>query len=82
MTGTHIATLTGHSEEILDVCFDSAGQRIATCSVDGKWSDWDCCKNCNSSIKQLVLLVLHWAYLDGTGVSWLKTIDQAKFVAL
>ncbi|NXX09078.1 DAW1 factor, partial [Larus smithsonianus] len=35
MTGTHIATLTGHSDEILDVCFDYAGQRIATASADG-----------------------------------------------
>lgn len=36
MTGTHIATLTGHSDEILEVCFDYAGQRIATASADGK----------------------------------------------
>ncbi|NWU59855.1 DAW1 factor, partial [Dromas ardeola] len=35
MTGAHIATLTGHSDEILDVCFDYAGQRIATASADG-----------------------------------------------
>ncbi|NXV99897.1 DAW1 factor, partial [Fregetta grallaria] len=35
ITGTHIATLTGHSDEILDVCFDYAGQRIATASADG-----------------------------------------------
>ncbi|NXV97605.1 DAW1 factor, partial [Calonectris borealis] len=35
LTGTHIATLTGHSDEILDVCFDYAGQRIATASADG-----------------------------------------------
>ncbi|NXS48712.1 DAW1 factor, partial [Balaeniceps rex] len=35
LTGIHIATLTGHSDEILDVCFDYAGQRIATASADG-----------------------------------------------
>ncbi|NWZ78582.1 DAW1 factor, partial [Poecile atricapillus] len=34
-TGTHIATLAGHSREVLDVCFDYAGQRIATASADG-----------------------------------------------
>ncbi|NXC83816.1 DAW1 factor, partial [Cercotrichas coryphoeus] len=34
-TGTHIATLAGHSKEVLDVCFDYAGQRIATASADG-----------------------------------------------
>ncbi|NXQ46651.1 DAW1 factor, partial [Catharus fuscescens] len=35
VTGTHIATLAGHSKEVLDVCFDYAGQRIATASADG-----------------------------------------------
>ncbi|NXY44694.1 DAW1 factor, partial [Ceuthmochares aereus] len=35
MTGTHIATLAGSSDEILDVCFDYVGQRIATASADG-----------------------------------------------
>ncbi|NXB95822.1 DAW1 factor, partial [Vidua chalybeata] len=35
VTGTHIATLAGHSREVLDVCFDYAGQRIATASADG-----------------------------------------------
>ncbi|NXS52140.1 DAW1 factor, partial [Brachypteracias leptosomus] len=35
VTGTHVATLTGHGDEILDVCFDYAGQRIATASADG-----------------------------------------------
>ncbi|NXY28280.1 DAW1 factor, partial [Pomatorhinus ruficollis] len=34
-TGTHIATLAAHSREVLDVCFDYAGQRIATASADG-----------------------------------------------
>ncbi|NXD21064.1 DAW1 factor, partial [Spelaeornis formosus] len=35
VTGTHIATLAGHSREVLDVCFDYTGQRIATASADG-----------------------------------------------
>ncbi|NWZ99935.1 DAW1 factor, partial [Nesospiza acunhae] len=35
VTGAHIATLAGHSKEVLDVCFDYAGQRIATASADG-----------------------------------------------
>ncbi|NXT11092.1 DAW1 factor, partial [Prunella fulvescens] len=35
VTGTHIATLAGHSKEVLDVCFDYTGQRIATASADG-----------------------------------------------
>ncbi|NXK60051.1 DAW1 factor, partial [Sylvietta virens] len=35
VTGTHIATLAGHSKEVLDVCFDYAGQRFATASADG-----------------------------------------------
>ncbi|NXL73042.1 DAW1 factor, partial [Leptocoma aspasia] len=35
VTGTHLATLAGHSKEVLDVCFDYAGQRIATASADG-----------------------------------------------
>ncbi|NXA68971.1 DAW1 factor, partial [Mohoua ochrocephala] len=35
VTGTHIATLAGHRKEVLDVCFDYAGQRIATASADG-----------------------------------------------
>ncbi|NXM55326.1 DAW1 factor, partial [Illadopsis cleaveri] len=35
VTGTHIATLAAHSKEVLDVCFDYAGQRIATASADG-----------------------------------------------
>ncbi|NWX63861.1 DAW1 factor, partial [Promerops cafer] len=35
VTGTHVATLAGHSKEVLDVCFDYAGQRIATASADG-----------------------------------------------
>ncbi|NXB04046.1 DAW1 factor, partial [Cnemophilus loriae] len=35
VTGTRVATLAGHSREVLDVCFDYAGQRIATASADG-----------------------------------------------
>ncbi|NWX27326.1 DAW1 factor, partial [Notiomystis cincta] len=35
LTGAHVATLAGHSKEVLDVCFDFAGQRIATASADG-----------------------------------------------
>ncbi|NWW74771.1 DAW1 factor, partial [Climacteris rufus] len=35
VTGAHIATLAGHSDEVLDVCFDYAGQRVATASADG-----------------------------------------------
>ncbi|NXC52798.1 DAW1 factor, partial [Aleadryas rufinucha] len=35
VTGAHIATLAGHRKEVLDVCFDYAGQRIATASADG-----------------------------------------------
>ncbi|NWU45915.1 DAW1 factor, partial [Hylia prasina] len=35
VTGTHLATLAAHSKEVLDVCFDYAGQRVATASADG-----------------------------------------------
>ncbi|NWR49774.1 DAW1 factor, partial [Regulus satrapa] len=41
VTGTHIATLAGHSREVLDVCFDYAGQRIATASADGSARVYD-----------------------------------------
>ena len=30
-----MTTLTGHTEEVLDVCFDLTGQLIATASADG-----------------------------------------------
>lgn len=36
MTGTQVATLRGHSDEVLDVCFDFAGHRVVTASADGK----------------------------------------------
>ncbi|NXQ25891.1 DAW1 factor, partial [Alaudala cheleensis] len=41
VTGTHVATLAGHSQEVLDVCFDYAGQRIATASADGSARVYD-----------------------------------------
>lgn len=31
-----MATLVGHTEEVLDVCFDLRGQLIATASADGE----------------------------------------------
>lgn len=31
-----MATLVGHTEEVLDVCFDVSGQLIATASADGE----------------------------------------------
>ncbi|NXB71245.1 DAW1 factor, partial [Donacobius atricapilla] len=34
-TGTPLGTLAAHSAEVLDVCFDYAGQRVATASADG-----------------------------------------------
>ena len=30
-----MATLAGHEDEVLDVCFDYTGQLIATASADG-----------------------------------------------
>lgn len=38
VSGKCIATLAGHKEEVLDVCFDLNGQLIATASADGKMS--------------------------------------------
>lgn len=73
MTGAHIATLTGHSDEIMDVCFDYAGQRIATASADGKWSDWNYYEN---------IFVLSFVLLDQSRVLWVGTIGQILFVAL
>lgn len=35
-TGQCLSTLLGHSDEILDVCFNYSGQLIATASADGK----------------------------------------------
>lgn len=35
-SGQCLATLLGHSDEILDVCFNYTGQLIATASADGK----------------------------------------------
>uniref|UniRef100_A0A670YQ61 Dynein assembly factor with WD repeats 1 n=1 Tax=Pseudonaja textilis TaxID=8673 RepID=A0A670YQ61_PSETE len=35
LTGKRVATLTGHDDEVLDVCFDYTGQRIASASADG-----------------------------------------------
>jgi hypothetical protein len=34
-SGQAIHTLKGHNDEILDVCFNAAGTRIATASADG-----------------------------------------------
>lgn len=31
-----MATLAGHTEEVLDVCFDLSGQLVATASADGE----------------------------------------------
>lgn len=36
VSGKCVATLTGHKEEVLDVCFDLSGQLIATASADGE----------------------------------------------
>lgn len=36
VSGKCVATLVGHKEEVLDVCFDLSGQFIATASADGK----------------------------------------------
>ena len=36
--GKCVATLVGHKEEVLDVCFDLSGQLIATASADGETS--------------------------------------------
>lgn len=36
VSGKCVATLVGHKEEVLDVCFDMSGQLIATASADGE----------------------------------------------
>lgn len=36
VSGKCVATLVGHKEEVLDVCFDLSGQLIATASADGE----------------------------------------------
>lgn len=36
VSGKCVATLVGHTEEVLDVCFDLSGQLIATASADGE----------------------------------------------
>lgn len=36
LTGKRVTTLTGHDDEVLDVCFDYTGQRIASASADGR----------------------------------------------
>lgn len=36
VSGKCVATLGGHKEELLDVCFDLTGQLIATASADGE----------------------------------------------
>ena len=36
VSGECVATLTGHKEEVLDVCFDLSGQLVATASADGE----------------------------------------------
>lgn len=35
VNGKCVASLTGHEDEVLDVCFDYTGQLIATASADG-----------------------------------------------
>ena len=35
-SGKCVATLVGHKEEVLDVCFDLRGHLIATASADGE----------------------------------------------
>lgn len=35
-SGRCVATLTGHSEEVLDVCFNLSGHLVATASADGE----------------------------------------------
>ncbi|KAH0624028.1 hypothetical protein JD844_007319, partial [Phrynosoma platyrhinos] len=41
LTGKRVATLSGHDDEVLDVCFDYTGQRIATASADGSARVYD-----------------------------------------
>lgn len=36
VSGKCVATLVGHKEEVLDVCFDLRGQLIASASADGE----------------------------------------------
>ena len=36
-TGQIRTTLRGHDDEVLDVSFDSTGQRLVTASADGMW---------------------------------------------
>lgn len=42
VSGKCVATLVGHKEEVLDVCFDLSGQLIATASADGESSKSVC----------------------------------------
>lgn len=82
VTGTHIATLAGHSKEVLDVCFDYAGQRIATASADGEWGAATA-GECSCSIKHFVLSL--WLCFQCSLMkrrTWFKTVDQAVSVAL
>jgi len=37
-SGQCLATLLGHNDEVLDVCFNYTGQLIATASADGETS--------------------------------------------
>lgn len=36
LSGKCVATLVGHKEEVLDVCFDLSGQLVASASADGE----------------------------------------------
>ncbi len=35
-SGRPVETLSGHTDEVLDVVFDNSGQHLATASADGK----------------------------------------------
>lgn len=36
ISGKCVASLVGHKEEVLDVCFDLSGRFVTTASADGK----------------------------------------------
>lgn len=48
VSGKCVATLVGHKEEVLDVCFDLSGQLIATASADGAYYSIFLCRQTNS----------------------------------